>query len=182
MYIKDRKISELENSDSLSATGSLKDADIAAISDKIRSEYIHAIETLETNLSNLRVKYQSEVDGRKEDFLKHKEETRDLKRKIQVLKESTDPDKVKDTELKDQLLAVKAQKLQLEEEKELLNSIVASTKAAWAQSELEKEEIQMKYSKKEEEVNLYRDKIAELELQVMRGKQDLEDLMETMEG
>jgi len=46
---------------------------------------------------------------------------------------------------------------------------------------MDKETIQMKYSKKKEEVNLYGEKIAELELQVMRGKQDLADLMDSMQ-
>ena len=58
--------------------------------------------------------------------------------------------------------------------------MIANTKAAWAQCEMERETLQMKYSKKKEEVNLYGEKIAELELQVMRGKQDLTDLLDSL--
>lgn len=76
----------------------------------------------------------------------------------------------------------KAKRSELEEEKELLQSILASTKAAWAQCEMDREEIKMKYSKKKEEVHLYGERIAELELQVVRGKQDLVDAMNSLQG
>lgn len=47
---------------------------------------------------------------------------------------------------------------------------------------MEKETIQMKYSKKKEEVHLYGEKITELELQVVRGKQDLADVINSLEN
>lgn len=40
----------------------------------------------------------------------------------------------------------------------------------------------MKYSKKKEEVHLYGEKITELELQVVRGKQDLADVINSLEN
>lgn len=39
----------------------------------------------------------------------------------------------------------------------------------------------MKYRKKKEEVGLYGERIAELELQVVRSKQDLVDAMNSMQ-
>lgn len=170
--------------------------DISKISEKIRSEYINAIEALQTNLGNLKLKYQHEVTGRKEDASKHKEETRDLKRRIKILEEevtllTNSRDSVENAiNFQEEALAEKSMRIQLEEEKDLLQTILgkilylclASTKAAWAECEMEKERIQHKYSKKKEEVNLYGERIAELELQIVRGKQDLLDTMNSIQG
>jgi len=90
IYIKDKQIDELEkicqNSQGQSLSSPTKDGeDISSISEKIRSEYIAAIETLQTNLENLKLKYQNEVSGRKDDNLAYKERIRDYKRKIKIL-------------------------------------------------------------------------------------------------
>ena len=42
--------------------------------------------------------------------------------------------------------------------------------------------MKMKYGRKKEEVQLYGERIAELELQVVRGKQDLVDAMNSLQG
>jgi hypothetical protein len=162
--------------------------DISKISEKIRSEYINAIEALQTNLENLKLKYQHEVAGRKDDYSVHKEETRDLKRKIKILEEEVlllnnkRGSSENGLNFQEEALAEKSMRIQLEEEKDLLQTILASTKAAWAECEMEKERIQHKYSRKKEEVNLYGERIAELELQVVRGKQDLLDTMNSIQG
>ena len=90
IYIKDKQIEDLQkicqNSQGQFLSSPTKDGeDISSISEKIRSEYIAAIETLQTNLENLKLKYQNEVSGRKDDNLAYKESIRDYKRKIKIL-------------------------------------------------------------------------------------------------
>ena len=82
---------------------------------------------------------------------------------------------------KSEALEEKSKRIEIEEERECLQIVLASTKAAWAQWEMEKEEIHLKYRKKKEEVNLYGERIADLELQVVRSKQDLVDAMNSMQ-
>jgi len=42
---------------------------------------------------------------------------------------------------------------------------------------MDKEQLKMKYSQKEEKIELCGERISELELQVVRGKQDLKDAL-----
>ena len=193
LYIKDNQIIELQKmiteakSESNTKVFTRPGDDISKISEKIRAEYIGAIETMQTNLENLKLKYQKEVAARKDESIVYKEEVNHLSRKIKILegeidminKNSTDDKITKD--YKEEALEEKSRRIELEEEKDLLQTVLASTKAAWAQWEMDKEEIHMKYKKKKEEVNLYGERIAELELQVVRGKQDLVDAMNSMQ-
>ena len=113
--------------------------DISKISEKIRAEYIGAIETMQTNLENLKLKYQKEVAARKEETVAHKDEVKNLARKIRILegeiemvnKNSSDDQIGKN--YKDEALEEKSRRIELEEEKDLLQTVLASTKAAWAQ-------------------------------------------------
>jgi hypothetical protein len=92
MYIKDNQIIELQKLISETKLNSVKvttrpGEDVSKISEKIRNEYIGAIDALQTNLVNLKLKYQKEVSGRKDDFLLHKDTIRDYKLKIKILEE-----------------------------------------------------------------------------------------------
>lgn len=142
MYIKDNQIIELQKLISEQKTNSVKVStkpgeDVSKISEKIRNEYIGAIEALQTNLENLKLKYQKEVSGRKDDQTLHKDEIRDYKRKIKILEEERELKNGylsnSDKTFNVQLLEEKSKRINLEEERELLHNILASTKAAWAQ-------------------------------------------------
>lgn len=61
--------------------------DISKISDKIRTEYIAAIDTLQANLSSLKLKYQHEVALRKEESNSYRQEIKGANRKIKLLEQ-----------------------------------------------------------------------------------------------
>ena len=70
LYIRDNKITELQKlcqeSGAVNTKVSIKSGEeVSQISEKIRSEYIAAIEILQSNLETLKLKYQNEVAGRK---------------------------------------------------------------------------------------------------------------------
>lgn len=145
LYIKDNQIIELQKmiSDAKAESGqrifTRPGDDISKISEKIRAEYIGAIETMQTNLENLKLKYQKEVAARREEAVAHKDEVKNLARKIRILegeiemvnKNSSDDQIGKN--YKDEALEEKSRRIELEEEKDLLQTVLASTKAAWAQ-------------------------------------------------
>lgn len=61
--------------------------DVSKISDKIRAEYIAAIETLQANLASLKVKYQNEAALRKEEADRYRQEIKGANRKIKLLEQ-----------------------------------------------------------------------------------------------
>ena len=92
LYIRDNKITELQKlcqeSGAANTKVSIKSGEeVSQISEKIRSEYIAVIEILQSNLETLKLKYQNEVAGRKNDLQKHKESIKGYKRKIKILEE-----------------------------------------------------------------------------------------------
>lgn len=147
MYIKDNQITELQKLISDHRSRSVKVStkpgeDLSKISEKIRLEYVGAVETMEANLETLKSKYQKEVAARKNETLKHKEEIRDLKRKIKILEEELEMlnrnvnstgkfsnkflEQSQSKNFKDEAFAEKCKRIDLEQEKDLLMTVLGT--------------------------------------------------------
>jgi len=97
---------------------------------------------MEANLETLKSKYQKEVAARKNETLKHKEEIRDLKRKIKILEEELEMlnrnvnstgkfsnkflEQSQSKNFKDEAFAEKCKRIDLEQEKDLLMTVLGT--------------------------------------------------------
>ena len=158
MSAKENVIAELRQ---MNKTSNLHSQDfeleVTKVSDKVRQEYIAAIETLQTNLMNLKTKYQAEVLGRKNDNIAYRDEMKNLKRQINILdQEKSIGNQIEASEYKSQLLDSKSENLKLKDENECLQDALATIKAAWAQSEMDKEDMKHKLSNKKEQIAMFR--------------------------